>query len=185
VTISKSDLLTHTFTKKFFGYRPVEVDATLREAAETLGRLAGERAELLRRLAEMERDLREYREREATLRDTLMATQTIVGDMKEKARSEAAALVDEARKRSDALVGEARGRVAAEHARLDALARQRERFEQQMRDLLLAHARLLNASDEMRDGEAAPSPLEGAKALDASRSLEGTGGDFVFGEETA
>ena len=179
MTISKSDLLTHTFTKKLFGYRPAEVDATLRDAAETLGRLAGERAELLRRLSEMERDLREYKEREATLRDTLMTTQTIVGDMKEKARVEALALVDEARLQAGDLLDEARRRVAGEQARLEALARQRERFEQQMRDLLLAHARLLNAPDGIRDGDAA------GQALDAARALDAPGGDFVFGEETA
>lgn len=181
MTISKSDLLTHTFSKKLFGYRPAEVDTTLREAAETLDRLAGERAELLRRIAEMERDLREYKEREATLRDTLMTTQTIVVDMKDKARTEAAALVDEARRQAGELAEAAKRRVAGENARIEALYRQRERFEQQMRDLLLAHARLLNAPDEGRERD----PLDGARALAGEQGGETAGGDFLFGEEPA
>lgn len=181
MTISKSDLLTHTFSKKLFGYRPAEVEATLREAAETLDRLAGERAELLRRVAEMERDLREFKDREATLRDTLMTTQTIVGDMKEKARTEAVALVDDARRQAGTLLEEARRRVAVENARLEALYRQRERFEQQMRDLLLTHARLLNAPDEGREREV----LDTARVLAGEQGKDTAGGDFVFGEETA
>jgi len=181
VTISKSDLLTHTFSKKLFGYRPAEVEATLREAAETLDRLAGERAELLRRVAEMERDLREFKDREATLRDTLMTTQTIVGDMKEKARTEAVALVDEARRQAGTLLEEARRRVVVENARLEALYRQRERFEQQMRDLLLAHARLLNAPDDGRGRDA----LDQSRALAGEQGGDAAGGDFPFGEEPA
>ncbi|MFZ5810486.1 MAG: DivIVA domain-containing protein [Thermodesulfobacteriota bacterium] len=180
MAISKSDLLTHTFSKKIFGYRPSEVDATLREAAETLGRLSEERAELQRRLGETERDLREYKQREATLRDTLMTTQTIVGDMKEKARMEARELVDGARRQAEAMFEEARNRLAGERARLDALARQRERFEQQMRDLLLAHARLLNFSDESREIDESA-----VRALADTESGQDAGGDFVFGEETA
>jgi cell division initiation protein len=180
VAISKSDLLTHTFSKKLFGYRPSEVDATLREAAETLGRLAEERAELQRRLGETERDLREYRQREAALRDTLLTTQGIVGDMKEKARIEARDMVEEARRQAEAMFAEASARVAGEKARLDSLARQRERFEQQMRDLLLAHARLLNAADEPRKIDAA-----GAPAIAGKESGDEVGGDFVFGEDPA
>lgn len=185
MTISKSDLLTHTFSKKLFGYRPAEVDATLREAAETLSRLAGERAELARRLGEMERDLREYREREAALRDTLMTTQAIVGDMKEKARVEAVAVVDAARRQAGELIDEARARVAAEQARIEGLLRQRERFEQQMRDLLLAHARMLNATDEGRDAVTGARALDATFALDDGRPTDAAGGDFMFGEEPA
>ena len=180
MAISKSDLLTHTFSKKILGYRPSEVDATLREAAETLGRLAEERAELQRRLGEMERDLREYKQREATLRDTLLTTQAIVVDMKEKARIEAEGLVDEPRRRAEALFEEARARVAGEKARLESLARQRERFEQRMRDLLLAHARLLNAPEDSRELDGT-----GGRAIAGGQPGDEAGGDFVFGEDTA
>ena len=108
VTLDKIDLIDRKFSKTLLGYRPDAVDRLVAEAADTIGRLAEEKMALTRTVEELRREVEGYRSRETTLRDTLLTTQTIVEDVKAKAKREAEGLLDQARDQADALVRQAR-----------------------------------------------------------------------------
>ena len=86
MTLDKIDLIDRKFAKSLLGYSRDDVDSVVAEAAETIGRLAEEKMALGRRVEELRREVAGYQAREATLRDTLLTTQTIVEDVKAKAK---------------------------------------------------------------------------------------------------
>jgi cell division initiation protein len=151
VTLDKIDLIDRKFSKSLLGYSRDDVDRLVAEAAETIGRLAEEKMALTRTVEELRREVAGYQSRETTLRDTLLTTQTIVEDVKAKARREAEELLDEARDRAAALVQETEERTNGLEAAIDALVQRKRALTSRFRDLLLATLDILDtdaAGDE-------------------------------------
>lgn len=151
MTLDKIDLIDRKFSKSLLGYSRDDVDRLVGEAAETIGRLAEEKMALTRTVEELRREVAGYQARETTLRDTLLTTQTIVEDVKAKARREAEELLDEARDRAAVLVREAEERTSGLTADIDALAQRKRALTSRFRDLLLATLDILDtdaAGDE-------------------------------------
>jgi cell division initiation protein len=149
--ISKIDILNRSFSKKLRGYDPQEVDQTLSEAAETLGSMAEEKKELLGRIKHLEEDLAEHKNREKTLRDTLMTTQKMIDDMKATAQKEAQLIIDAANSKADNMLNQAHMRLAQLHEDVSELKKQRTQFEVKLRSILDAHMSLLEMDKEERE----------------------------------
>ncbi|MDP2848069.1 MAG: DivIVA domain-containing protein [Humidesulfovibrio sp.] len=147
MTISKIDLLNRKFAKKVWGYAPEEVDQLMAEVAEMLGAVAEERKNLLKKVKRMESSVEEFRQRDETLRDTLMSTQKMVDDIKGGAQREAQLILDEARSKAEGMVQQGHNRLAQLYEDIENLKRQRSQFEIQLRGLLETHLRIIDSED--------------------------------------
>ena len=151
MTVSKIDVLNKQFSRGMLGYSRAEVDQFMMEIAEVLGDYANNRKELRRKIKRMEKMLVEYRQRDETLRDTLMSTQKMVDDLKVAASKEAQLIIDEARIKADATVQKGHNRLAQLHEEIESLKRTRTQFEIQLRGLLTSHLEMLERTDPDRD----------------------------------
>ncbi|MDK2956381.1 MAG: cell division initiation protein [Desulfovibrionales bacterium] len=148
MTLSKIDLINKKFSTRLMGYSRDEVDQLLMELAEVLGKAAEERRAMKQRLDHMQSALKDYRQREETLRDTLITTQKMVDDLKAQARKEAELILDEANAKGQEMIRQAHSRQAQVHEDILELKRQRLQFETQLKGLLTTHFRLLEMDPE-------------------------------------
>ncbi len=111
MTVSKIDLLNKQFSSSMLGYSIMEVDQFMLELAEVIGDAADAQKEMKKKIRRLEKTLKEYRQRDETLRDTLVSTQKMVDDLKVAASKEAQIILDEARSKADVTVGEARSKA--------------------------------------------------------------------------
>ena len=100
--------------------------------------------ELRRRLGEIE----EYRERETTLKETMMTAQRISEDIKTNAKKDAELVVSEAQVQADKIIQGAHGRLISIVEEINELKRQRVTYESSIRSILAAHTKLLEATLE-------------------------------------
>ena len=166
-TVSKIDLLNKQFSRRMFGYSRMEVDQFMLELAEALGEAADSQKALKRKIRQLELSVKEYRQRDETLRDTLMSTQKMVDDLKVAAGKEAQLIIDEARTKADAMVQKGHNRLAQIHEEIEGIKRQRARFEVQLKGLLKSHLEMLEMPDpEKEKVEALESKLKYLKKVD-------------------
>jgi cell division initiation protein len=151
MSLSKIDLLNKQFSKRMFGYSCLEVDQFLLELAEVLGDAADSHKGMRRKIKQLEQSLKEYRQRDETLRDTLMSTQKMVDDLKVAAGKEAQLILDEARAKADATVQKGHNRLAQIHEEIEDLKRRRAQFEVQLKGLLKSHLEMLEMSNPEKD----------------------------------
>lgn len=117
------------------------------EVAEMLGAVAEERKNLIKKVKRMEASVEEFRQRDETLRDTLMSTQKMVDDIKGGAQREAQLILDEARAKAEGMVQQGHNRLAQLYEDIENLKRQRSQFDIQLRGLLETHLRILESDD--------------------------------------
>lgn len=151
MTVSKIDLLNKQFSRSMLGYSRVEVDQFMLELADVVGGAADAQKEMKRKIKRLERTLKEYRQRDETLRDTLVSTQKMVDDLKVAASKEAQIIMDEARAKADATVQKGHHRLAQIHEEIESLKRTRTQFEIQLKGLLNSHLEMLEMADPERD----------------------------------
>jgi cell division initiation protein len=109
--ISPMDMRQQRFRSAFRGYDRTEVVAFLTEAADDYEHAMREIDRLRGDMKRLETLLIEHRERENTLRDTLLTAQRVAEDLKETAQSEAKLILREAQGRADLLLQKAQGRL--------------------------------------------------------------------------
>ncbi|SKA80433.1 cell division initiation protein [Paucidesulfovibrio gracilis DSM 16080] len=151
MNLSKIDLLNKRFSRSPLGYAPREVDQFLVEVAEALGEAADRHRELGRKAKRLEARLQEYRQRDETLRDTLMSTQKMVDELKVAAGREAEIVLQEANSKARSIVQRGHERLAQLHDEIEALKRQRNQFRIQVKGLVQAHLELLEGRDPEQD----------------------------------
>jgi cell division initiation protein len=147
MTLSKIDVLNKKFSRGLFGYSRAKVDQFLQEAAEALGVAAEERKEAAKNLKRLEALVAEYKQRDETLRETLLSTQRMVDELKMAAGREAELILAEARVKAEAALREGHNRLAEIHDEIEALKRQRSRFQVELKALVETHLRLLETDD--------------------------------------
>ena len=145
--VSKLDIENKKFTKKMMGYSVAEVDQFLEDVADALGQALDEKKSLAKKIKRLEASIEEYRERDQTLRDTLMSTQKMVEDIKAAAGKEAENIVGEAKNKAEAAIQQSHNRVAQLHEEVEGMKRQRAQFQAQFRALLETHLKLLEEDD--------------------------------------
>lgn len=109
--ISPMDMRQQRFRSAFRGYDRTEVVAFLTEAADDYEHAMREIDRLRADLMRMEALLGEHRQRESTLRDTMLTAQRVSEDLKETAQNEAKLIVREAQGRADLLLQKAQLRL--------------------------------------------------------------------------
>jgi cell division initiation protein len=109
--VSPLDLRQHRFKTALRGFDKTEVVALLTEAADDFEHALREMDRLRQDVNRLESLLREHRERETSLRNTLLTAQRLADEIKDAAQNEAKLVVREAQGRADLLLQKAQVRL--------------------------------------------------------------------------
>ena len=149
--ITPLDIQQKQFPMKFRGFDVEEVYAFLEVIREEMGDLLRENASLKEDVQRLENQIKEYKNMEIALRETLMTAQQMVGEYKVNARKEAELIVKEAELRSDAMIREAQERVIKIHEDIVDLKGIRRHFKEELRRLIEAHLKMLEFDKEREE----------------------------------
>jgi cell division initiation protein len=150
--ISPLDIQQKQFPIKIRGFDVEEVYAFLEIVREEMEELIRENASLKEQLHRSENQVREFREMENTLRETLMTAQQMVEDYKINARKEAELIIREAELKSDEIVKDAQEKVIKIHEDIVDLKGIRRHFKEEVRRLIENHLQMIEF-DREREGE--------------------------------
>lgn len=178
--ISPIDIQQQQFKTRPFGYEKAGVDRFLELLAEELERLIRRTQDLQEELARTNASLAEMREREETLKKTLVTTQRITEELKSTARREVDLMMAEAEIKAERLMHNAEERRLQLIEELQEIKRQKIDFEVGLRGLLEKHIRMLdlNTVPLAQQGEDArlleePLPFAGGPEPEAAEQCHG------------
>jgi len=152
--ITPLDIQQKQFPMKFRGFDVEEVYAFLEIVREEMEDLLRENASLKEQVHRAENQIKEYRDMETTLRETLMTAQQMVEEYKTNARKEAELLIREAEIKADGVMKEAQDKVVKIHEDVVDLKGIRRHFKEELKRLIESHMRMLEF-DKEREGEEA------------------------------
>jgi cell division initiation protein len=151
--ITPLDIQQKQFPMKFRGFDVEEVYSFLEIIREEMEDLLRENANVKETVQRMENQLKEYRDMETTLRETLLTAQQMVEDYKTNARKEAELLVKEAELRSDSLLKEAQEKVIKIHEDIVDLKGIRRHFKEEMKRMVESHLKMIEFDKEREEDE--------------------------------
>lgn len=142
--ISPIDIQQKQFKSRPFGYEKSGVDQFLEMLAEELERLIGKNQNLQESLDRVNATLSEMREREETLKETLVTTQKVTEELKSTARREVDVMMAEAEIKAERLMHNAEERRGQLIEEVQEIKRQKIDFEVSLRGLLEKHIRMID-----------------------------------------
>ena len=176
--ISPIDIQQQQFKSRPFGYEKAGVDRFLESLAEELERLLRQNQDLQEELARTNATLAEMRDREETLKETLVITQKITEELKATARREVDVLMAEAEIKAERLMRNAEERRVQLIEEIQETKRQKIDFEVSLRGLLEKHIRMLDLNTvaiEQQDADARlleePLPFSEKRAQNSAEVL--------------
>jgi cell division initiation protein len=90
----------------------------------------------------------ELKEKEVTLRETMLAAQKITEEMKANSQKEANLLVSEAELKAEGILADANRKLAELNSQIQDLRREKMQFETALKSLLDTHYKMLSLNDE-------------------------------------
>ncbi|MBI5074719.1 MAG: DivIVA domain-containing protein [Nitrospirae bacterium] len=156
--ISPLEIQQKQFKMKFRGFDVEEVFGFLEIVREEMEDLLRENSNLKENIQRAESQIREYRDMEITLKETLMTAQQMVEDYKTNARKEAELLVKEAEAKADIMIKEAHEKVIKIHEDITDMKGIRRHFREELKRLVEGHLRMLETDErwETSDREVMP-----------------------------
>jgi cell division initiation protein len=151
--ITPLDIQQKQFPMKFRGFDVEEVYSFLEIIREEMEDLMRENANLKENVQRMENQLKEHRDMETTLRETLLTAQQMVEDYKTNARKEAELLVKEAELRADSMLKEAQEKVIKIHEDIVDLKGIRRHFKEEMKRMVESHMKMIEFDKEREEDE--------------------------------
>jgi cell division initiation protein len=151
--ITPLDIQQKQFPMKLRGFDVEEVYAFLEIVREEMEDLLRDNASLKENVQRLESQIKEYRDMETTLRETLMTAQQMVEDYKTNARKEAELLLKEAELKSDSIMKEAQEKVIKIHEDVVDLKGIRRHFKEEVRRLVESHLKMLDFDKEREEEE--------------------------------
>jgi len=151
--ITPLDIQQKQFPMKFRGFDVEEVYSFLEIIREEMEDLLRENANVKETVQRMENQLKEYRDMETTLRETLLTAQQMVEDYKTNARKEAELLVKEAELRADSLLKEAQEKVLKIHEDIVDLKGIRRHFKEELKRMVESHMKMIEFDKEREEDE--------------------------------
>jgi cell division initiation protein len=149
--ITPLDIQQKQFPYKFRGFDDEEVYAFLEIIREEMEDLLRENASLKENSIRLENQIKEYKDMETTLRETLVTAQQMVEEYKSNARKEAELLIKEAELRSDVLLKEAQEKVIKIHEDIVDLKGIRRHFKEELKRLIEGHLKMLEYDKEREE----------------------------------
>lgn len=144
MAITPIDIQQHQFKSQLLGYDKAAVDRFLELVADDLERLHLQQQQTREELARTQEDLARMRERESTLKQTLITAQKVTDELRDNARKEAEVIIADAQVRAEQIVREAENRRIGLINEVQELKRQKVSFESGLRALVESHLRLLD-----------------------------------------
>ena len=149
--ITPLDIQQKQFPMKFRGFDVEEVYAFLEVIREEMEDLLRENASLKENVQRLESQIKEHRDMETTLRETLMTAQQMVEDYKTNARKEAELVVKEAELKADTILKEAQEKVIKIHEDIVDLKGIRRHFKEEIKRLVESHLKMLDFDKEREE----------------------------------
>jgi cell division initiation protein len=149
--ITPLDIQQKQFPIKFRGFDVEEVYAFLEVVREEMEELSRENSVLKENVFRLDNQLKEFRDMEGTLRETLLTAQQMVDDYKTNSLKEAELLHREAELKAERILDEAHQKVVKIHEDIVDMKGIRRHFKEELRRLIESHLRMLEF-DSQRDG---------------------------------
>ena len=147
--ITPLDIQQQQFRGKIFGgLDPDEVDGFLQQVSQEMEQLVRENNDLKEFQRKAAIDLEEMNLREKALRETMLAAQRIIEEMKSNAQKEATLIITEAELQGEKLVAAAETRLVELRTEIQELRRQKQQFEASFKSLLDNHYNMLTVPDD-------------------------------------
>lgn len=150
--ITPLDIQQKQFPIRFRGFDVDEVYSFLELIREELEELLRENASVKEQIRRADGQLQEYKNMEATLRETLMTAHQMVEDYKTNARKEAELIIKEAELKANNMIKEAQEKVVKIHEDIVDLKGIRRHFKEELKRLIDSHLKMLEF-DKEREGE--------------------------------
>jgi cell division initiation protein len=151
MALTALDVSQKQFKAGFRGHDRDEVQAFLADVAGTIEALTRETRELRDALARREEELDGYKGRERMLHETLLTAQKACDDIRESARREADAVIADAELQAERIVQGAHARFQRIVDEIHEMKRQRVQLVAQIRSVLRAHEKMLEAFGDAED----------------------------------
>jgi len=149
--ITPLDIQQKQFPVKFRGFDEEEVDSFLELVREEMEELLRDNASLREESKKCEKQLKEYKNIESTLRDTLVTTQQIVEEHKNNAKQEAGLIKKEAELKAEEMLREAQTKVVKIHEDISDLKGIRRHFKEEVKRLIESHLGLIEFDKEREE----------------------------------
>ncbi|HEY6872193.1 MAG TPA: DivIVA domain-containing protein [Geobacteraceae bacterium] len=147
--ISPLDIQQQQFKGKMFGGLDSEdVDAFLQMVAAEMEDLIRENNEFREQARRATADMEALKEKEVTLRETMLAAQKITEEMKANSQKEATIIVSEAELKAEGILADANRKLAELNSQIQDLRREKVQFETALKSLLDTHYKMLSLNDE-------------------------------------
>lgn len=146
--ITPLDLQQYEFRKKWNGLDPDDVKGFLELVRVEMEELLRENHALKDELKRTVQRLAEFKEREQTLKDTLLTAQRLCDDLKAQAGKEAETIVAAAEVKAQDIVQQAAQRANKLQGEIRELRRQKVQFEENLKSQLLSHMKMLGLEAE-------------------------------------
>ena len=146
--ITPLDIQNHKFRNRLWGCDGEEVSIFLEMVATELEEKIKENHYLTEELSRLKSQLAEYRDREQTLKETMMMAQKIAQDMKNNVVKEAQVILSEAELEAERIQERAQVRVVELEEKIQELKRERLLLEEDLRATLVTHLKLLDVGRE-------------------------------------
>ena len=138
------DIENKKFSKQMMsGYSVDEVDEFLDEITADYEKLYKESAEAKNKIEDMQEDMAKYKNIENTLNNTLIMAQTAADDVKNLAKQQAEAIINEAQANAKQAVMELEQEISIKQKELEELQKQFDVYKAKMESLLISQLELL------------------------------------------
>jgi cell division initiation protein len=150
--ITPLDIQQKQFSTRFRGFDMEEVDSFLELIREEMEELLRENANLREESRRYEKQLKEYKNIETTLKDTLISTQQMVEEYRNNAKKEADLIAKEAELKAEDMMRIAQDKVVKIHEDITDLKGVRRHFKEELKRLIESHLGMMEF-DKEREAE--------------------------------
>ena len=176
---SPIDRVNCSLSRAFRGYDVKQTDRLVQDLADALTKARDEKVTLISRLAELETKLVEYKQREASIQQTLIASQRMGEELRVAAQKEARITLEKARLKADELLQNAQIRLARILEEMAQAQKAKVCFETQLKNVIQDHLRLLDLNRQQS------ASLDVATTRLAHHETPGGNVPFLSGERLA
>ena len=148
MNITPLDIRQRRFETSFHGYRKAEVESFLELVATEFEEVVKQSIAYKEELAKLQQRLENQAERERTLQETLVTAHRMSEDLKAEGKREGEFIVSQAEHQAEKIVESAHEKLVQVVKDINELKRQRVQFESQVRSVIDAHSKLLEAFRE-------------------------------------
>jgi cell division initiation protein len=149
--ITPLDIQQKQFPIKFRGFDVEEVYAFLEIVREEMEALIRENSMLKENVSRLENQLKEFKDMEITLRETLLTAQQMVEDYKNNSIKESELITREAEMKAESMIKQAQEKVIKVHEDIVDLKGIRRHFKEELTRLIKGHLQMLEFDNE-REG---------------------------------